>query len=161
MPIRNRMQHKPGMIVDYDILGLQQRRNAISQQEMEDTMTIEIIDTPTIDVYMSDELEKRASRLQRKEPDAFAALISRLLAHSVPMSDEESARRIDHALAPLPHDASIADLLHALTEAGVFPSARSVMCQQINAFNNHHQQMEAQQQRTFAARRCWPSYSMY
>jgi hypothetical protein len=165
MPIQNRMQQRPGAILDYDILGLAQRRHEITQQTTkEDDMNswyAKSDDTSTIDIYISDELEKRAPRLQRKEPTAFEALVSRLLAHSVPMTDEERARRIDHALAPLPHDASIAELLHALTEAGVFASPRSLMCDAINRFNRHHQQMETKQQRDLAARRCNPSYSMY
>jgi hypothetical protein len=156
MSIQNRMQHKPGMVVDYDILGLQaQRRQQLAQQSTkEDAMQ-------TYDIFFSHELERRAPRLERKEPSAFEALVSRLLSHSIPMSDEELARRVDAALKPLPDDASIDTLVQALTEGGVFASARSAMCDRINRFNDHQQRMEATQQRDLAARWYRPSFSMY
>jgi len=149
--IQNRMQHKPGAILDYDILGLQaQRRQQISQQSMkEDAMQ-------TYDIFFSNEFERRAPRLERKEPTAFEALVSRLLSHAVPMSDEELARRVDAALKPLPDDASIDTLVHALTEGGVFASARSAMCDAINAFNEFNLKYASQCEQDLRARQPRP-----
>jgi hypothetical protein len=89
------MTTRPDTIVPYDILGLQQRRNSISQQETEDTMNIEIVETPTIDLYICDELEKRAPRFQRKDPNAFAALIA--LARQLGPHDRRRAGAADRS----------------------------------------------------------------